>query len=449
MAELKAEGRRPDKGSGGESGRRAGGGTLGALLRSLAVGLLAILAGLGGIALWLALASADTMEELRLEADRRSVAAELPLPPVPTGTLPEDVPAVEDAAEDGAIADDAAADDAADPAADDAIPEPPSPPGPADLPGPFAPPPADGSAPAAVPEPILPTTPEADPVTDPGPEDRPAVDEADPPILPEAPRPELTERSAFGPLPRIGPEGEQPWQVYARPVDADDPRPRLAIVVTGLGPSRAGTEEAIERLPPDISLAFSPYTTDLATWLGRARRAGHETLLMVPMEPERYPENDPGPHTLLAGLPFAELQQRLHWSLARGEGYVGVMNLMGSRFTANPDTLAPVLEDLAGRGLMFLDARTVTGTVGPALAREIGVPFAINDRTLDAEPNRREIDRRLQDLIQMAQTRGVAVGLAEALPLTLDRLTVWLPALEAEGIALVPITAVVGRQAGP
>ena len=33
--------------------------------------------------------------------------------------------------------------------------------------------------------------------------------------------------------------------------------------------------------------------------VARAREAGHEVLLEVPMEPFDYPDNDPGPQTLL------------------------------------------------------------------------------------------------------------------------------------------------------
>ncbi len=44
-----------------------------------------------------------------------------------------------------------------------------------------------------------------------------------------------------------------------------------------------------------------------------ARSGGHEILLEVPLEPFDYPENDPGPDTLLTGqAPRDNLEQALH-----------------------------------------------------------------------------------------------------------------------------------------
>lgn len=442
MARLKAEGRRPSKGGGIGTGVRRSAGA--AFVRSLAVGILAVLAGLGGLAVWLALASAETVEDLRLAADRRAVSLEMPLPPQhpePELVDLEEPDAPEMTATAGLT-------------------------GPADLPGPQEPlEPVETEAPEAEmapemaeeevlpPEPILPEeppveeTPGAEALAALPPLDEEAeLVEEEPLVLPEGPRLELIERTALGPLPRIGPAGEAPWQVYARPFDDPEDRPRLAIVVTGLGHSAAATQAAIDQLPPDVSLAFSPYAASLDRWLATAREAGHESLLMVPMEPLGYPTTDPGPNTLLASLPAATLTERLHWALSRGEGYVGLVNLMGSRFTADADALQLVFEELDRRGVMFLDARTVTQTAGPQVAQAVGLPFAINDRFVDAEPSRREIDRRLQDLILQARSRGAAVGLVEALPVTLDRLAAWLPTLEAEGVVLAPITAVAGWQ---
>ncbi|MBZ0217697.1 MAG: divergent polysaccharide deacetylase family protein, partial [Fimbriimonadaceae bacterium] len=106
--------------------------------------------------------------------------------------------------------------------------------------------------------------------------------------------PRLIEQTRAGSLPKIGPEGQRASVVYARPsrinpANADEPK--IAILVTGLGISASGTSEAIQRLPGEISLAFAPYGGDLQRWIGKARRAGHEVLLQVPMEPFDYPDN--------------------------------------------------------------------------------------------------------------------------------------------------------------
>ena len=128
--------------------------------------------------------------------------------------------------------------------------------------------------------------------------------------------PAMIEDGPFGPLPRIAPDGRRPLLAYARPFDLDDQRPRIALLVVGLGLQADLTDAAIA-LPGEISLHFSAYAPDLPVWFGRARRAGHEVLLDLPMEPLDYPASDPGPRTLLAGASSEDNLQRLDWLLAR------------------------------------------------------------------------------------------------------------------------------------
>ena len=117
--------------------------------------------------------------------------------------------------------------------------------------------------------------------------------------------------------------------------------PRIAILVGGMGISQTGTAEAIAKLPAAVTLAFAPYGSDLDRVVQRARGAGHEVMLQAPMEPFDYPDNDPGPQTLLTTQTPAQNLDRLHWQMSRFQGYVGVTGYMGARFTSTRDALAP------------------------------------------------------------------------------------------------------------
>src|SRR5262249_44409782 len=135
----------------------------------------------------------------------------------------------------------------------------------------------------------------------------------------------VVDTSRHGPIPKVGADGARPSEVYARPVKPQASRadqPRIAIVIEGLGISANGTAEALAKLPAPVTFAFVPYGVDIDRWVSRARGENHEVLLQVGMEPFDYPENDPGPQTLLASLPAEQNIDRLQWFLARFQGYV-------------------------------------------------------------------------------------------------------------------------------
>ena len=118
---------------------------------------------------------------------------------------------------------------------------------------------------------------------------------------PREQRPDLAliEDGPFGPLPRIAPDGRRPFLAYARPFNLEDSRPKVAVLILGLGLERELFDAALA-LPGPIGLQLSPYAPDLPALVERARGAGHEVLLELSMESADYPASDPGPHTLLA-----------------------------------------------------------------------------------------------------------------------------------------------------
>ena len=255
----------------------------------------------------------------------------------------------------------------------------------------------------------------------------------------------LLETSRHGPIPKIGPDGARPSEAYARPVKLAPGKPdgpRIAIVVGGLGIGASGTSEALAKLPAPVTLAFAPYSADLDRLVARARGEGHEVLLQVPMEPFDYPDNDPGPQTLLTTLGADQNVDRLHWLMSRFQGYVGISNYMGARFTASEPALSPVLRETAKRGLIYLDDGTSPRSLASQIAGANNLPFAKAELVLDAVPTPVEIDRALARLETMARERGIAVGVVTALPAAIDRIAKWSKTVESRGFVLVPITAV-------
>ncbi|MGE0847215.1 MAG: divergent polysaccharide deacetylase family protein [Flavobacteriaceae bacterium] len=252
----------------------------------------------------------------------------------------------------------------------------------------------------------------------------------------------LLESSPHGDLPRIATDGTMPARTYARPTPSL-PRntPRIAIVLSGLGLSAVGTEEAIRELPAEISMAFAPYGRDLVRLAALARQDGHEVLVQVPMEPYDYPDNDPGPHTLLTGLSERQNIDRLRWVLARFPGYFGVSNYQGAQFAAAESQIEPMLRELRARGVAYFDDGSAPQSLAAPVADRLGLAFAKADVVVDAVPERGKIDEALARLEEIASNRGYAIGSASALPLSVDELSEWSRRLAAKGIVLVPLSA--------
>lgn len=264
-------------------------------------------------------------------------------------------------------------------------------------------------------------------------------------ILALPPAPEIEEPEAA--TAAVDSSEQQPEAEASVPVTpAYEGPPRIAVVLTGLGLAVEPTETAIDRLPAGITLSFSPYSETLDQWIPRARAMGHEVMIDLPMEPASFPLDDPGPQALLTGMEPEDNLRRLRRFLDKGRDYSGVAMHMGSRFVESRDELEPVLRELRARGILFLDNGSSEASVAGQLARELSLPFAANDRTIDeGDANREAINARLIQVERIALTDGSAVAMAQPYPVTLDRLANWAASLEARGFALVPLSALADR----
>jgi polysaccharide deacetylase 2 family uncharacterized protein YibQ len=266
-----------------------------------------------------------------------------------------------------------------------------------------------------------------------------------------APDERLIEKSRYGLLPRIGPDGARPADVYARPslVPANlKGAPRIALLVGGLGLNEEGTAQAIRQLPGAVSLGFAPYGVGLERLAADAREAGHEAILQIPMESFDYPTDNPGPHTLLAAASESQILDDLHWLMARFPGYVGIANFLGAKFTADEAALSPVLRDVAGRGLLYVDDGSSPRSLARGLAARLNLPTIGADVVIDASPKPQAIDEALTRLEGLARANGSALGVATALPVSIEHISHWARSLEGRGLALTPVSAIVTRGPG-
>jgi polysaccharide deacetylase 2 family uncharacterized protein YibQ len=256
--------------------------------------------------------------------------------------------------------------------------------------------------------------------------------------LAQAPITGLTAPGPGGLLPIIGKDGRTPFQAYARPF-ASNGKPKIAIVVGGLGLNGAATRAAIEKLPPEVTLSFVPYADGLQGWIDMARASGHEVVLELPMEPLDYPANDPGPYTLMTGAPAAETGKRLEWLLSRTTGYFAATNYMGGRFVTSDTAMNALASALKGRGVGLLDDGSA------ARKGMVGAPRASADSVIDDQLSADAITQQLARLEGLATAHGQALGAGFGYAVTVAQVTRWAAALAGRGYQLAPASAVMRK----
>ena len=222
---------------------------------------------------------------------------------------------------------------------------------------------------------------------------------------------------------------------------ADD-RPRIAIIIDDLGNERRNGVRAIQ-LDGPIAYAILPGTPRARELAELAHAAGRDVLLHLPLQAESDLESrQPG------GLNLDMSRQAFSHAVTRSLDAVphvaGINTHRGSLLTRHPGHMRWLMDDLGRRdGLFFVDSYTTADSVALRIARERGIPSVRRDVFLDPDRRLDTVEREFARLKSIAEARGYAVGIGHPYPDTLDFLARALPALDAEGFALVPISELV------
>ena len=250
----------------------------------------------------------------------------------------------------------------------------------------------------------------------------------------------IPEQSA--PTPNI--TKKKQWLANAVNSPVAEGKPAIALVIDDVGVDLKRARRAVALKGP-LTIAIMTYANDITALASTARSNGHELIVHVPMEPVDLSSNA-GPNVLLTSLNSGELTRRLVWALARFDGYVGISNHMGSRFTAWEPGMQLVLAEVKKRGLLYLDSRTTSDSTAGQVARKLSLPFASRDVFLDNDPTPDAVRRQIVELEEIAKRLGYAVGIGHPHDATIEVLSEWLQHAEERGFILVPISAIVQRR---
>ena len=212
--------------------------------------------------------------------------------------------------------------------------------------------------------------------------------------------------------------------------------PRIAIIMDDLGRSLGVAQQLIEL---NLSVTFSilpgePLATEVALL---ASRSGQEVMIHIPMEPQSYPETNPGRDALLLGQSDKEVRRRIASMIKLVPYASGANNHMGSRYTEYSDGMRTVLAIMREHGLFFIDSRTTAHSIVKHEALRAGVPISVRDVFLDNVADVEAIRVEISRLIKRAKQNGTAVGICHPYPETITALRLEQEQLKDASIELV------------
>lgn len=219
--------------------------------------------------------------------------------------------------------------------------------------------------------------------------------------------------------------------VEADPQYPTENAPCVSLIVDDAGESLDLLQDLLSVAIP-VTVSILPGTLhdrESAVW---ARDHGLEVMVHLPMEPQAYPEKDPGSNALLTGMNRIQLVQRTAELIERIPYAVGVNNHMGSRLTSERHAMNIVMNVVAREGLFFIDSRTSPTTVAYQVAQQKGIPSAERTLFLDDPLDPAGVKSRFEELISIARTRGSAVGICHLKSQTLSSLQSINPALYSD-----------------
>lgn len=217
---------------------------------------------------------------------------------------------------------------------------------------------------------------------------------------------------------------------------------RLAIIIDDMGTSM---QEARSLADIGVPLTFSiiPGLRSYRDVAAFAAANAIETMIHIPMQSKGWPQRRLESNGLLLSMTDDDIRAHLEEFYRTIPKAVGANNHMGSEFTEHEDKMRVVLDTLRLRGLFFVDSVTSPQTAGLRVARELGVRSARRNVFLDNEQNDSYIRGQLAQAVALARKSGAAIAICHPHPVTLKTLAVVLPTLEAQGVKLVPASAMV------
>jgi len=243
------------------------------------------------------------------------------------------------------------------------------------------------------------------------------------PLLPIEIISELSEKNNDVILPKIAEDGRKPWIVYSKKEVVQPNFYKVAIVLKNLGIDNMVTTAAIETMPANISLSFSPYATNPSAEVKKAREFGHETYVDWLLCSQNFLKADSGPMAMSITQSKEENLRRAQASLNINAPIGGMIVNRGIADENTREHQAAIMENMQKRGLLMIDA---TDAAGIDKIQVENLPRKKADIVLEDKFVRSHIDNQLELAEKIAKVNGSVLIVANPKPVVLHALKDWI-----------------------
>ena len=226
---------------------------------------------------------------------------------------------------------------------------------------------------------------------------------------------------------------EPPIEVEKVPPEPLPPlRGIIGLIIDDFGYRNDDVSKGFLDIPAKLTFAVIPGHEHSRSFSKNAVSAGYEVIVHMPMENigKTFGEEE---FVLMNYFQDNELVRRVKEALGHIPEANGLNNHQGSRATETPRLMRLLAGVLKDENKFFIDSRTTTNTLAEETMRQFDVPTNRRNIFLDNELDEEKIYVQLIQLTDVAERKGIAIGIGHVKPQTLAVLKKHIPELQQKG----------------
>lgn len=227
------------------------------------------------------------------------------------------------------------------------------------------------------------------------------------------------------PLPHQTAKKEAPVSITSKQKSLPKHQGKLSIIIVGLGLFPELTDQVLN-LSDQVMLGYYSQSPEVKEQIEKAISKGFDVYMMCPMEPVYYPQNDPGPNTLLTGLPKEENLKRLDDILNIYPSITGLVSYQGSLFMTSEEDLSPVIQSLKSKNKTFIDTSNAPQSKTQSVCNEQKATCYQTQFQLDQELSSEALKKMFKEVEKSLETHDHVIVFGFAYPITIEAISEWL-----------------------